>query len=60
MNDDGAVTIADAILALKVMGGVGVTGIDPDYPASNADVDGNGRIGLPEVIYILQKVAGMR
>ena len=54
------VTLADAIIVFKVMMGMQPQGLRSDYITSNADVDGDGKIGLPEAIYILQKVAGMR
>ncbi|MFZ4438402.1 MAG: InlB B-repeat-containing protein [Syntrophales bacterium] len=56
VNGDGAVTLADAILALQVISG--------NTPAQavrkEADVNGDGKIGMAEVIYILQKAAGVR
>jgi hypothetical protein len=60
MNGDSTVTIVDAILTLKAIGGMNPTGIRADYAASGTDVNGDDKIGLPEVIYILQRVAGMR
>ena len=55
VNDDGFVTLADAILALKVVSGLRPAGI---YPV--VSIDGDRKIGLAEVIYIIQTVAGMR
>ena len=48
--------LADVILVLQVL-----SGIEP-APAvyKEADVDGDNKIGLEEVIYILQKVSGLR
>ena len=49
-------TLADAILVLQIL-----AGIEP--PATiykEADVDGDNRTGLKEVIYILQRVSGQR
>lgn len=60
INNDTRVDLADAILALKIIGGLNPDGIRADYAISGADVNKNGRIGLPEAIYILQKVAGLR
>ena len=60
-NEYGLVQLYDAILALQVLAGVDVTGrIRPNYSTSGADISGNGRTGLQEALYILQKVAGMR
>lgn len=55
---DGNLTtdLADAILGLQLLSGV--TPISNVY--THADVNGDGMIGLPEVIYILQKVSGVR
>ena len=50
--------IADAILASKI-----VSGINPPSGVAihkENNVNASGRIGLAEVIYILQKAAGMR
>jgi len=53
-------TIADAILALQVMSGMNPAVICPDYASSGADVNGDRKIGMEEVLYILQKVARLR
>jgi hypothetical protein len=58
VDGSGQVAIADAILALRVISKL-------PLPLSvsismAADVNGDQKIGLPEVIYILQKVAGIR
>jgi hypothetical protein len=59
---DGNLTVdlADAILTLKVIGGLNPPAIRTDYTSSGVDVKNDGKIGLSEVIYILQAVAGMR
>ena len=57
VNNDGIVTIADAILACQVMSRMSTTG---KTVASDSDVNSDGKIGMAEVIYILQKAAGMR
>jgi len=60
LNGDDLVNLADAILALQVTGGMNPGSIRPNYGTSGADVNGDKRIGLVEVIYIMQKVAGVR
>ena len=56
VNDDSSVDLADAILALQVM-----AGIEPSATAhKEADVNGDNKIGIEEVIYILQKVSELR
>ena len=56
LNGNKVVNLADAILAFQLMSG--------QTPAAtlhnDADVNDDGKIGLQEVIYILQKAAGMR
>jgi len=55
------VTLADAIIALKAMVGIDVSGqVRTDYDTSGADVDGDATVGMVEAIYILQEVAGVR
>lgn len=52
-NKDRAVDLADAIIALKII--VGINGIVPeDWTTSDIDVNGDEKIGLEEVIYVLQ------
>ena len=60
INGDGRVDLADAVLALKVMAGLGQTGVRENYATSGADVNGDERVGAAEVGYILQYAAGLR
>jgi hypothetical protein len=55
VNGDGEVDLADLVLSLRVLAGMGT----PDVH-SGADVNGDGHIGLAEAIYILCKAAGLR
>lgn len=56
IDNNGSVTLADAILALQV-----VSGVTPATPVSKwGDVNGDGNIGMAELIYILQKVVEIR
>ena len=55
INADGSVDLADAILALKISVGISWSDV-----YSNRDVNEDGRIGIEEVIYILQKISGLR
>lgn len=54
LNGDCNVDLKDAITGLRVMAGISCT------VHIQADVNKDGRIGLEEVIYILQKIAGLR
>ncbi len=54
LDGDGYVTLADAIIVLRI-----IAGINP--PAFLfTDVNSDNRIGTEEVIYVLQFVAGLR
>jgi len=56
VNGDDKIDLTDAILALKVLAGISVS----QTVNLNADVNGDKKIGNEEVVYILQKVAGLR
>ena len=57
VNEDGAISLADAILALQILAGINTAG---QTLLRYADVTGDGKIGMAEAIYILQKAAGIR
>lgn len=55
INNDEIVDIEDAILALRVL-----VGFQPQEPINLlADVDGDGKIGMEEVLYILRETGGL-
>jgi hypothetical protein len=56
VDGDLDVDLADAILATGILIGLGIT---QDF-ALEADVNGDGKIGNEEIIWILQKVSGLR
>jgi hypothetical protein len=56
LNGDCDITIADAILSLRIISAVSEPSVSPTW----AGVDGNRQIGLREAVYILQTVAGIR
>lgn len=56
----GGVTLADAVLGLQVLSGKAGTDLRPRYPDSGADVNGDGRVGFPEIVYVLQSAADFR
>jgi hypothetical protein len=60
VNGDEALSLADAILALKVLIGIVPLGIRTNYPVSGADFNGDGRIGIAEAVGVLQVVSGLR
>ncbi len=49
------IDILPGLLVLKVVAGINSAGVN-----LGADVNGDNKIGLAEVIYILQHVAGLR
>jgi len=57
LNADNVVNLADAVLLLQLLNGVDMTGTTLRL---RADLNGDGRIGPAEAIYILQKAAGLR
>jgi hypothetical protein len=60
VNGDRAVNLADAILTLKVVTGAKPSGIPANYQDSDIDTNGDGQIGMSDIIYILQRIADLR
>jgi len=56
INNNGSVDLEDAILALRLLCGIDIG----NQANSEADVNGDGKIGIEEVVYILQKAAELR
>jgi hypothetical protein len=56
IDDSLTVDLTDAVLAMQIISGV----ILPETVYPQADVNEDQKVGLPEVIYILQKVAEVR
>jgi subtilisin family serine protease len=60
LSFDHALGLEDAVIAFQIASGLGPqTPICPVSIAPALDINGDGRIGLEEVIYILQHVAGV-
>ena len=59
ISGDSVVNLADAIIAMQALSGLTPT-IRANYAASGADVNGDNKVGLHELLYILQYVAGLR
>ncbi|QTA80025.1 Uncharacterized protein dnl_23110 [Desulfonema limicola] len=56
LDKNGTVDLSDAVIALKIC-----TGIDPETEFFMAgDVNRDSKIGMEEVVYIIQDVAGIR
>ena len=60
IDKNGKVDLSDAIIAFQVLSGINPTGFSSDFASSGADVNGDGKIGLEEGLYILQDVSGLR
>lgn len=54
-GEDSRVDLTDAIIGLKVLSGISVSEV-----SAAGDVDADGQIGLPEVIFILQVAVELR
>ena len=54
----GNVNLIDAMIALKTLAGIDTSDlVRDDYAGSGVDVDGDDKVGVTEVIYILREVA---
>jgi len=56
VNGDGLVNLADGILVLKVMVEMG----QGEVAHTTGDVNGDGKIGTEEILWVLQKISGLR
>jgi hypothetical protein len=56
LNGDCALNLGDAVFALRLMSGT--ASLEPFH--KEGDVNGDGKVGSEEVIWILQKVSGLR
>ncbi len=54
VNGDGDINLADAIAALRAAAG------GPGHADKGADVSGDSRIGMEEVLYLLRHISGLR
>ncbi|MCK9362778.1 MAG: C10 family peptidase [Syntrophales bacterium] len=57
LNGDGAVNMADAVLALQLLSNMDMTG---KTIYLRGDADGNGKIAPADIVFILQKTADLR
>jgi hypothetical protein len=55
VNGDGVIDLADLVLSLQLLSGMGASGVN-----RGGDVNADGRIGLAKALYILGKAAGLR
>ncbi len=62
VSGDYVLDLTDATIALQVLGEVVAGGqrVREDYALAGVDVDGDARVGMPEVIYTLQMVSELR
>lgn len=59
VNGDNRRDLQDALIMLQILTG-GAPDASPCDCLANADATGDGRLGIEDVIFILQKVAGAR
>jgi len=65
VNFDNQIGLADAVMGLQILSGCPggsctPTGVDMSVRVFHCDVDGDLKIGLAEILYILQKLAQLR
>lgn len=61
VNGDGKTELTDAIIGLKGLSGAEISSdIRPNYASSGADVNGDSRVGMEEVVYVMQFVGGVK
>lgn len=54
-------TLTDAVIAMKALAGIEAIGeIREDYAIAGVDVNGDFAVGMEDVVYILQRLAGVR
>ncbi|MCP4346070.1 MAG: hypothetical protein GY795_11170, partial [Desulfobacterales bacterium] len=57
INRDNKTDLTDAVIALKIVAGVNIDDMIPaGYSVSDTDVNGDNRIGMEEVLYIMKKI----
>jgi hypothetical protein len=59
ISGDHLLNLSDAILSLKASAGADISGVRADYVSSGVDANGNSKVGIEEVIYILKRIAGL-
>ncbi|MCG8470990.1 MAG: dockerin type I repeat-containing protein, partial [Desulfobacterales bacterium] len=60
LNRDGLVNMKDAAICLDILSHGNSSGLHNWAITTGADVDGDGKVGIAESIYILQKAAELR
>jgi len=61
IDGDGKVDLTDAIIALKTLAGLDTSDlIRSDYSISSYEVNNDSRIGMAELFYAVQSIAGLR
>ncbi len=57
INGDGKADLADAVLGLQALAGIESEKIRQDYVESHTDVNADNKIGMEDMLFILQKLA---
>ncbi len=60
INGDLKADLADAVLGLQIVAGIESGNIRQDYIGSHTDVSGDNKIGMEEVLHILNKIGALK
>ena len=60
LDGDFAVGISDAIVGLQVLSNLHPSKFRSDYVNSDVDINGNNKLDLGEIVFILQQTSGLR
>jgi hypothetical protein len=57
IDDEESVDLTDAVKGLQIVAG---SALEKGTTDVDADVDADGNVGMEEVIFVLQKISGLR
>ncbi len=57
INGDRLVDLEDALIALRIISGIEDDRVQENYADSGADVNGDGRVGPEEILFILRQIS---
>jgi hypothetical protein len=60
INGDLKADLADAVLGLQILAGIESENIRQDYIESHTDVSGDNKVGMEEVLHILNKIGTLK
>ncbi len=59
INGDFKVDLADAVLGLQIVAGIESGNIRQDYIQSHTDISGDNKVGMEEVLHVLEKTGAL-